>query len=850
MKLNFKKIILISAVVFLATINQLGAQTVVPVGAASTYKTIQTAYNSIKDAAVSTPITGAYIIELQADYVPTAGTTLETFPITLNAINGASAENTITIKPATGAKITLSYPNQTVVASGITCANGATSITVTNDVSILSTASYVGGQGVPNNPFKLLAGVDAVNKTLTLASGTISGAKTNATLYFGPKLTKTVILDGAKYVVIDGVSRTDANTGLTIANPNCIYAQTIHLTGSAQFNTVKNCVIRGANQTSTDGGAGVGATVFFNTASFNTFTMNNVCDMEDGISPMPTAAFQVTGSGTNFENTISENIIYNIENKWASNAANTGFMNFGSPYNANSYNNYVLNNKMFWTRTANFQSGSTIALMGTGGSMNGIGNRFEGNTIGYANANGTGTAILEGTGASFRGVSSLKNFTCKNNTIANIEATGVNFTGFEFGTSNTSTIPVDDVCSGNTVRNIKLNQTATGALKGMIINVSNPYHSNIKNNIVSNLTAESTTATVVCTAIGIDVTGTAVAKTYNYTNNKVSSVLAGNTNSTAANVAYGLRTGVNAVDVEKNLVHNVAAVNNTTTAVIYGIQTAGGNATGTTVKNNIVRLGTDIANDAIIYGLYQAAATATTNPFKCYHNTIFVGGTAPASATKSSFAFYRTGTVPVNDVQNNIFSNQRVAGSTESHFALSVAAATDLATSDNNIYQFAGNFGAIGTVATYADLAAWKTASSKDAASQTGNPLFVDATATIPDMHLSTGTPADHNGSDLSTVVTDDFYGSTRSDLSPSDIGAVAYHFTTKVESFKNSKNIYGSKNAIFINNTKDQTVSIYSVTGKLVGSFISNSEKVSIPATKGFYIVSIGKERVKVLVN
>jgi len=849
MKLNFKKTILISAVVFLATINQLGAQTVVPVGAASTYKTIQTAYNSIKDAAVSTPITGAYIIELQADYVPTAGTTLETFPITLNAINGASAENTITIKPATGAKITLSYPNQTIIATGLSFTSTTTSL-VLPDITGLVVGSYVSGPATfYSSTFKQLTAVDALTNTVTFPAGTCNATKTNATLLFGAAQTKTLILNGAKYVIIDGVSRTDENTGLTIENPNCIYAQTIHFTGTAQYNTIKNCIVRGANQTSAFG-PGVGATIFFNTTNFNTITLNDVCDMNNELIPMPIAAIQVTGSGTNFENTISENNIYNISNIIASGAANTGFLSFGSPYNANSHHNYVLNNKLFWTRTAKFVSGTTIAMMGTGGGMNGLGNRFEGNTIGYANANGTGTAILEGTGASFRGVSSLKNFTCKNNTIANIEATGVNFTGFEFGTSNTSTIPVDDVCSGNTVKNIKLNQTATGALKGMIINVSNPYHSNIKNNIVSNLTAESTTATVVCTAIGIDVTGTAVAKTYNYTNNKVSSVLAGNTNSTAANVAYGLRTGVNAVDVEKNLVHNVAAVNNTTTAVIYGIQTAGGNATGTTVKNNIVRLGTDIANDAIIYGLYQAAATATTNPFKCYHNTIFVGGTAPASATKSSFAFYRTGTVPVNDVQNNIFSNQRVAGSTESHFALSVAAATDLATSDNNIYQFAGNFGAIGTVATYADLAAWKTASSKDAASQTGDPLFVDATATIPDMHLSTGTPADHNGSDLSTVVTDDFYGSTRSDLSPSDIGAVAYHFTTKVESFKNSKNIYGSKNAIFINNTKDQTVSIYSVTGKLVGSFISNSDKVSILATKGFYIVSIGKERVKVLVN
>ena len=779
MKINFKKIIIISTVVLFATINHLCAQTVIPVGANSTYKTIQTAYNSIKDAAATTPISGAYIIEIQGDYEPTSGTTLETFPITLNAIIGASATNTITIRPANGVKKTLSYPNQTVVATGITCASGATSITVTNDVSILSTASYVGGQGVPNNPFKLLAGVDAVNKTLTLASGTITSAKASATLYFGPKLTKTVILDGAKYVIIDGVSRTDANTGLTIANPNCIYAQTIHLTGSAQFNTVKNCIIRGANQTSTDGGAGVGATVFFNTSSFNTFTMNNVCDMEDGISPMPIAAFQATGSGTNLENTISENIIYNIENKWASAAANTGFISFGSPYNANSYNNYVLNNKLFWTRTANFQSGSTIALIGTGGSMNGIGNRFEGNTIGYANADGTGTSELNGTGVTFKAVNNFKNFTCKNNIISNINITGIAFTGIEFATSNTSTPSADDVCSGNTVQNIKLTPSAAGTLVGIKVNAANPFNSNIKNNIVSNLKVEH--ASLLCTAIGIDVTGTATAKIFNYTNNVVKDITAGLSSSSTANVAYGIRTGANAAAIERNLVYNIAALNNTNTAVVYGIQTAGGNATGTTVKNNVVRLGMDVANDAVIYGIYQGALTAATNIWAAYNNSVFIGGTAPASAAKNTFDFYTAYTTTVtgtNAVKNNIFVNQRgfTDGGTPTavNYAIAIPTANKVITaSDNNLY-YTSNVGLLNTTPK-ATLALWKdaVATGSDAASKDTDPLFVDATnLTTPNLKITSAlSDANTNGGEF---VTDDFYGFFRGDFTTNDLGAYA----------------------------------------------------------------------------
>ncbi len=772
----------------------LNAETLVPIGAGSTYKTIQTAYDAIKTAAVTTAITDAYVLELQGDYVPTSGTTLETFPITLNAINGASLYNTITIRPKVGVNVTLSYPNQTVVATNVSCAKNATSITLTtvsNNVSVLSTSSYVAGQGVPNNPFQQLAGVDATNKTLTLLSTTIGSIRTNATLFFGPQQTKTINFDGAKYVIIDGVSRTDASTGLTISNPNCIYSQTIYFQNSASYNTIKNCIIRGANTTCTNSAGGVGATIFFNTADHNAITQNDVCDMNDGITPMPIAAFQLTGVGNNTYNTIYENNIYNIENLWASASANCGFIQCGSG-GTSGYND-ILNNKLYWTRTANF--GTTVVVIGTGGGMSAPGNRFEGNTIGYENANGTGTATLNGPGATFKGVSAFRNFTCKNNIISNIDFTGASFSGIEFGTSGASTAS-DDACNGNTVQNIKLTLSAPGTLSGITVNAANNYDSNIKTNIVRNLTAESATPTFACTVVGINVTGAASAKIYNYSGNQIYNLTAGKSTSTAANVATGLTIGGNAITVEKNIIYNIATLNSTALApsIVTGIQTTGGNTTGTVVKNNIVRLGTDFSNDATICGINQATVSATTNKAYFYNNSIYIGGTSPATSSQNSFAFYTaTTTIPTNnDIENNIFVNQRVSQSgIAKHYALGYGTAGAINLSDYNLY-FATPLG-LGVGVEKTTLTDFTKAAS-DAHSLTGTPGFNDPTATSPDLTYNTTiNTVDGKGVTTTPAVADDYAGITRTGTM--DIGA--YNYTSSGTPISSSIAYSGSGSAV-----------------------------------------------------
>jgi len=112
------------------------------------------------------------------------------------------------------------------------------------------------------------------------------------------------------------------------------------------------------------------------------------------------------------------------------------------------------------------------------------------------------------------------------------------------------------------------------------------------------------------------------------------------------------------------------------------------------------------------------------------------------------------------------------------------------------LYQYNGAFANTTTVATtFADLTEWNsarfvyspTALSEDTGSkEQQNPLFADATATTPDLHVPASSPANETGIALAAV-TDDFAGMTRADYitaetTNADMGALAISNSTAVE--------------------------------------------------------------------
>ncbi len=860
-----KAIVLFAAILFgMASIQ---AATITVSSAAESagvnYNTIQAAYNYIKDLGAVTPISEAYIIEIQSTYAGEVS-----YPISLTAIAGASATNSITIKPASGAKITIANPAATVVKTGLTS-------TVAPTVDVLDATGITLGMtifGTSTNTSSLFPTVTDITGSVITAGTTNFTAKTGASLYFGPKGTKTIVFSGATYVTIDGISRT-GETGLTIQNPNNIVARTLSFE-AATYSTVKNCYIKGANISGDLNNDGKCGQIFFSGVSnYNVIENNDVCDIDGNIMPVNMFIFNNTGSTTDASviNTVQNNNIYNFNSTPATVVGNAGCFNFPSSATPNTW---VLNNRIYWTKAipATFTAGNTtFFIIGFGGSSSGKLSRIEGNFIGGTASDGTGTATFTPAGSlTIVAINGQSNFTVKDNTIFGISSSLPNgFNGIVLGSSYTNADAGD--ISGNTIRDI----TVTGGANNASINVINrtaaaaTFSRNVTNNTIYNISCTGASIANRMLIRGIYMQGTCTSNS-NFTGNNISNFTSGNGSSTAASFAIAMDLQLYTSVVEKNLIYNINTFGTTavaSTKTSYGIRITGSNnvsyngVTGTEIKNNIICLGTQMTdNPAMIYGIYQAAANAITDPCKIYNNTVYIGGSAfsTAAIAHSSYAFFRTGVVPVNDIRNNIFSNQRlVNGGTANQYAFSVAAPADVATMTKNLYQYNGKLGAIGTgaVTTYADLTEWNTARtsplSTDASLDNAVPGFADATGTTPDMHISSAnSPANQSGVVISSV-TDDFAGATRADYTPSDLGAYVIAGSTTVETAAVQKyNVFAINNAIVFNNLSGQTARVYLLSGQLLKTVTLNSDSYAMQIAKGFYMVSANGQNVKVIVK
>jgi len=872
----------------------------------ASFTTIKAAYDSIYFANHA----GAHIIQLESSYVPSG----ETYPITLGVKTGASATNAVTIKPATGVKVILSPLNKTVIYSNLTFASAATTLTVPSTTGVVAGMAVYGfGFNFYSTPYRYstVSSIDAVNNTITVSDAASAASTAGRKIFVGTPGTQTVVFDGAKYVTIDGISRTGA-TGLEIVNPNSINCQTIYFKNNAQYNTVQNCIVRGAN-ISGNVNNGTAGTIYFGGGQYNTITNNDVCDMGDANIPYPICAFQMAaGGGTNAYNKISSNNICNIANLHSPNGPCT-FMQFGSEGAAAG--NEVLDNKFFWTNDATF-SATAINFFNCG--TLGLGQKFEGNTIGYTSANGTGTPELTflGSGGTVFASPNAKFFTCKNNTVTNLKITGTTgtkaFVGLNIvptgGTANA------DNCQGNTVQNIELNSNGgNGTLYGIYVSSAPIYDLDIKNNVVKNLTCQSTTATYTNTIYGISMnfgtfsinitttsgstaatlasaslssgvtytivnnanipngttftysgstaitlsapatgTASAIASTLssidiNCIGNEISNLSAGNAGSSANNVIVGLMSGGCSNIFEKNLVYNLNTISSGTGSLIKAMRFANSKIDGITVKNNIIRLGTDVTSNAEISAIIDEGLSSNGHPFNIYHNTIYIGGT---SSTKPSHCFNHSSGANYGliSLKNNIFSNVRSGSAYNQVYNL--LGANEIYSSEYNLYQYGSRFAT--TPDTQISLGDWNIlhldfeTGSKDQQ----DPKFTDAIATIPDMHLTSGTPADAAGLNLSALVADDFYANDRSVLSPHDLGAVAYAISTETVTPMNKNLVYAADGNIILNNLSGKTASVYSFSGQLLKSVKLTSDFVTIPVAKGLYLVSVNGEVTKVVLK
>ncbi|MEO6404478.1 MAG: T9SS type A sorting domain-containing protein [Ferruginibacter sp.] len=752
---------------------------------------------------------GPVILELQAAYT-SAG---ETFPLTIGGISCLSATNTLTIRPEAGATnllITNALSNATIVDS----TNGSY-LTIDGRPGGAGTAKEltIENTNVAGQAIKFIN--DATNSTIKYC--TIKGVNTSTSqgvIWF----TTTTGTTGNDNITIDncdikdgattpvnsiyslGTATTTAvnNSAVTISNNN-IYnyfsATADHyginlnggntdwtITGNSFYQTSSRAV----TASNTTGGIRIS-----NSTSGNNFNISG--NYIGGTAPSCGGSAQTyTGTasvgvilrgiqltvGTTTATSIQGNTIqnFNITTGGAATSTSglsllTGKINVGN-ITGNIIGSQSLANSIVYinagTATTSIVSG-ILAGTGTGDVT-----LIQNNTIGgiAVSNSSTGSTSLRGIG--FQGSTGI--FTVTGNTIGSLitansisNSTNNSILGI-FGSA--SITSATQTISNNTVANLTSTSTGTtAAIIGILDQGSAGGIYNTTGNTIRNFTSSAPNIGTSGSAsiVGISHTAASTAgqivsqnSIYNLTNTSVAA-----SNITMAGIYYsGPISGTNLV--ARNYIHTLSLAAMGATPIIYGINVNNGL---TTFQNNMIDLGNSVVANTSIFGINDGVGT---NNY--FFNSVYLGGSVTNSL--NCFAFNSSVTTNTRLFQNNIFVNARTNAGTGKSYAVQVAGTTANPpglTINYNDYYTTGTGTVLGRFNSLdvATIAAWRTAVGQDANSFSADPLYVNPTAAIPDLHVSTGTPAEGTGL-LIASVTDDFDGQSRASLSPTDIGADA----------------------------------------------------------------------------
>jgi len=627
----------------------------------------------------------------------------------------------------------------------------------------------------------------------SVAGVTVSGAVDGA----------LIKLDGAQNVTIDGrIGGAGSINDMIISNTSTAVTatQTILLINDAKNNVIEYATIKGTNSATSSGTISITAGLVDGN---DNNTIDN-CDICEGAT-LPVCPIFMSGTSAIISN---DGTI--ISNCTISNYLNTGASTTvaGIYITGNCNSSTIDNNRIFWSTPMVPTAAATFWGMLIRGNLNSVKN----NVVGSADKNGNGKAQIGSPtlgikvigiqitgGNSFEGIT-----TVTNNTVANIDVLSNSTGDVSVGIVTGIYIPVLAGSyvnfTGNTIKDLKLTYSGIRGnyvywnMTGIISMGSNSMY---LDNTINNISVTGATASNVCIARGITITG--AVYTNDLVHNTVSNVYSGDLTSTAINQALGIQCSTQStVNIERNNIFNITANNSLGTSLTQGISTSQGLQTSQAsilIKNNMITLGNDIVGGSQIYGITQAAFLSTAAHAYYFNNSVYIGGKVnDGLTTGSTIAFNRTsvtGASAIIDVKNNIFSNTRIGGTTGNHYAIRLATSEDYLsaylTCNNNLYQIGNGanniLGAIGngvaaplTVFTdYVSYSDWKTnCVGFDANSSLNNPQFVDPTnLTTPNLHIRTevGTPVKASGEDVSMYIFDDFDGDTRT-TGAFDIGA------------------------------------------------------------------------------
>jgi trimeric autotransporter adhesin len=757
---------------------------------------------------------GALVLELQASYV----STVETFPLTIPTLTGASATNTLTICPASGATgLSISSADTTAATVDL---NGAQYVTFDGRPGGTGTAKELTIENTSTSGVAMRFVNEASNNTLkhitlrgmntSATSGTVVFSTTTGANGNDNNLIDTCdIRDGATTPAVGiyalGTTTTAAqnNSGNTVSNCNVINflaatgvdAAGVRLdAGNDAWIVTSNSFYQTTTQTAV--AAAVRAIYINNPSGYNfTVTSNFIGGSAPNARGTPwtttgtTAALTFTGIhlqiGTNTPSSIQGNTVANIVWTSSSNAnatvSRTGVLS-GIYLRSGAANIGTVTGN---TIGSGIGTGSiSVTTSGSGGTCFGIssissgGATISNNTIGSIIVNGTSTSVA----ASLVGIS-LASSTVTDNVVTvsnNLVGSTITANSLNAATSSASSFPSQDVMGilvgsnttsvtirGNTVANLNNSSVQTTSLNGQThgIKTSQGVRS-IIGNTVRNLstTSQNESNGEYSSMCGISVQFSQDA----------AHIVSQNTVHSLANTAASAEVSVTGIyfsgkatstnEISRNFVHSLAVSSSSMWSQLNGIHFGDGNFTA---QNNIVRIGLNAdgistASASILYGIRDGTITSADRNF--YHNSVYVGGTA-ASGKMGTYAFYGgggSGGFNSRTYQNNIFVNARSnIGGPRKHYAVNYSGKTINPrglTAGGNIFLANGIGGVLGSYndIDHATLAAWQAATGQDYNSAVADPRFVNPAgdANTVDLHLQTSNPAENGGIQLTNAVT------------------------------------------------------------------------------------------------
>ncbi len=360
---------------------------------------------------------------------------------------------------------------------------------------------------------------------------------------------------------------------------------------------------------------------------------------------------------------------------------------------------------------------------GAGATYNTVKNT---NIVGYSNASGNYAIFIGGTSLGTAGDDNDYN-TILNNTIGKAYY-GIYALASATGKDNNLTI----------TQNIIGNATIANSAGNIGIYLTQVLSSNISQNEIFNLTVGTTpkgiSATTGCSDLSID-------------RNRIYTIIYSSTG------GYG-GWGIHIAPAIAS--SNILVTNN----MIYDMQ---GDGYSSITNSSMCGIVIDGVSDLI----------------KLYYNSVNLFGNYSRGSATITAAVYVGSSITNLDLRDNVLVNTMVNTTTstsKSYTVYSAAANTAYSSINYNDYYASGTQGVFGyiTGADVLDLAAWKTATTQDANSVSGDPKFTSNT----DLHIipTELSPVNNAGTPIAGITTD-YDGNTRSGTTP-DIGADEYTYT------------------------------------------------------------------------